>query len=251
MKTPYNEIEVVDEGSFRLLHSGKGWAKEQGAVVIGDGSFHVYDYSWLAMYSLSFVSHPESVLVIGLGAGVIPRTMNLFYPDTHIDILEIDPHMLEVAREFFDHQETRYVRTHIGNAFTTIDEMCTQYDIIIADASIGNYTPFELMALEFIKKTDAKMKDRSVMAMNVCRTHPAFNSQIRTVLEVFEEPLYELGGTRNPHALMTYVTKGGIRPQINFDLPESIYPRLLPSPMEVSDEIREAEIFSLSSFRTV
>jgi len=155
-KTPYHKLKVVEKEDFRILISGTGMAREQTSIDLKDLHRHVFDYSLLAMNSLCFLDNISSALIVGLGGGVIPRELHHHYPEIKIDILEIDPEMIKVATEYFFFEENENVRVILGDAFTTLQAFKGQYDFVMLDAFLENYTPFHLMTKEFlvlVKKT--------------------------------------------------------------------------------------------------
>ena len=44
---------------------------------------------------------PQSVLIVGLGGGTIPRALRELLPETQIDVVEIDPAVVRVAQPLF------------------------------------------------------------------------------------------------------------------------------------------------------
>ena len=64
----------------------------------------------------------KSVLMVGLGGGSTPRAYQHYYPKVMVDIVEIDPMVVDVAKKYFTVAES-YVqinhlrRPHISPAF--------------------------------------------------------------------------------------------------------------------------------------
>lgn len=44
---------------------------------------------------------PVSVLLVGLGGGGLPQFLRDFVPNINIEVVELDPAVLEVAKEWF------------------------------------------------------------------------------------------------------------------------------------------------------
>ena len=61
----------------------------------------VMNYPKMMLSALFVNPAPRSMLIIGLGGGTLPRTLRQVVPDTQIDVVEIDPAVVRVARRYF------------------------------------------------------------------------------------------------------------------------------------------------------
>ncbi len=58
---------------------------------------------------LAFVEEPSRVLIVGLGGGTIPMFLHQHYPRTQINVVDIDPAVIETAKAYFGFRETATV----------------------------------------------------------------------------------------------------------------------------------------------
>jgi spermidine synthase len=248
-----NRVQVIQDGSIRklLFIWDKATAcREQGAINVEDLTEHIYDFSLLGMYSLLFVPNPQRILVLGLGAGVIPREMRRLFPDTHIDIIEIDETIRDVAKNYFFFEEDDKMKVHFGDAFVISKEMEEPYDIICADAFNPSHIPFHLMSVEFIRELHRLSSDRSVVAANCSSYHPSLSGYINTYREVFGDKIYRLDGLKNHYSSTLYICKGEVEVFDRSSMPKD-YPELNPYDIweidsELTDEIKNTKIFTLT-----
>lgn len=49
----------------------------------------------------SLLDGPVSVLLVGLGGGGLPQFLRDFVPNVNIEVVELDPAVLDVAKEWF------------------------------------------------------------------------------------------------------------------------------------------------------
>lgn len=224
-------IRVIQEQGRRTLLSGTGFSSEQSSINVEDLREHVYDYSLLAMRGLEFIK-PSKILVIGLGGGIVPREMRYALPEAEIDVIEIDETIINVAKEYFFFEEDDKMTIHKGDAFVITQEMEGLYDLIVVDAFLGNYTPFPLMSAEFIGGLSDIASDNAVLSVNCCCGHPSFDSQINTYRSVFGDNICRRDGERNALSTTLYVGKGDVE---------------FPDTIEVTEEIENAKIFTLSN----
>jgi len=249
-KTNFHDIKVIEENSIRKLIFGSGFCSEQSAVNLLEPHKHVFDYTMLAMHTLLFKPHPSSILVIGLGGGIIPRELGKYAPNSIIDIIELDPAIKSIAENYFFFKESERIKVHIGDAFGVVKKLSRKYDIIIVDAFLSNYIPFHLMSLEFFKSINKITKKSGVVAFNISSVHPSFSSQVNTIRSVFGDELYELRGPTNSFTCMLYANKQ--KPKvIIMEKPLCHFLCMQPTKMVITEEIKNASIFSLKSYNNV
>jgi spermidine synthase len=192
----YGNIRVVDYegGGLRtreLIIDGL----VQGGVDLADGR-SVYEYSYL-MEILPLALNPAGrrCLVIGLGAGVVPR----WYGARGIvtDVVDIDPRIVAVAREHFGFRPSGDVFVEDARAF--LGRPGANYDFIVIDVFNGDTTPGHLLSVEAMRLARSRLNDGGVLALNLMgslRQHGAMTaSVIRTLRAAFPEvavhPLFD------------------------------------------------------------
>ncbi|KAL6580731.1 hypothetical protein OROMI_006654 [Orobanche minor] len=88
-----------------------------------------------------------NTLVIGLGAGLLPTFMNNHLPFLNIEVVELDPLILEVAKEYFDFKEDERLKVHITDEVKFVKEKSdsdaegtcsSKTDILIVDVGSPN-----------------------------------------------------------------------------------------------------------------
>ena len=81
--------------------------------------------------------------IIGLAGGTIARQFSAIYPSVQIDGVEIDPAIVDVARQYFAMNEPDlHVFEQDGRAF--IRQTKASYDLVAIDAFQQPYIPFHL-----------------------------------------------------------------------------------------------------------
>jgi spermidine synthase len=192
----YGNIKVVDYAGTgirtrELIIDGL----VQGGIDLADGR-SVYEYSYL-MELLPLALQPQGrrCLVIGLGAGVVPR----WYAARGIvtDVVDIDPRIVAVAQEHFGFRPSGEVFVEDARAF--LARGGGRYDYIVIDVFNGDTTPGHLLSREAIELARARLNPGGVLALNLMgslRQHAAMTvSVIRTLNSVFREvavhPLFD------------------------------------------------------------
>ncbi|KAK6145803.1 hypothetical protein DH2020_019672 [Rehmannia glutinosa] len=73
-------------------------------------------------------------LVIGLGAGLLPMFMNNNLPFLDIEVLELDPVMLDVAEQYFDFREDERLKVNITNPIEFIMEKANSHEAFVMES---------------------------------------------------------------------------------------------------------------------
>src|SRR5947208_3650383 len=95
--TVYHRITVSDEGGVRFLKLDNYW---QSALDLSNPRRTVFAYT--DYMHLPVILRPDArrVLMIGLGGATVPARYYQDYPQMHLDVAELDPRVVEVARRF-------------------------------------------------------------------------------------------------------------------------------------------------------
>ena len=135
-------------GVRQLLLNGQvqgGAFLEPSAAVVREGlrgpgpvSCCAYSVAWLAAGA---ANPTASVLMIGLGSGAGAVAMLYHFPEISIDVVEVDPVMVEHALEWFP-LVAHYVaegrlRIHVADATDFVSKAETKWDLLLSDGYTG------------------------------------------------------------------------------------------------------------------
>src|SRR5258708_13034877 len=85
---------------------------------------------------LLYRPEPSSVLLVGLGGGALVRFLNHYFPDVHLDVVEIDPAVVEVARDYFGTRPVPGTRILVADGRDFLARSSERYDLILLDAHL-------------------------------------------------------------------------------------------------------------------
>ncbi len=125
-------------------------------------SVSMYTYV-LDRLSEGFVKRAKSALVLGLGAGVVPR--DFLRRGIDVTVVEINPDALKAATKYFGF-DAEQITTHVQDARTFVSNCETPYDVIVVDLYQGDSTPDYLLTSEFFKSLRRCMRPRGAVVMN-------------------------------------------------------------------------------------
>jgi predicted membrane-bound spermidine synthase len=186
-ETVYNDIFVGKyENNLKMSFQWKGWYTRQSEVNLADPDDLPLLYN--RTFSLAAVYPPQikRVLVLGLGGGSIPVYLHRFLPEAAIDVVEIDPGIIGVAKKYFGMRETSRLHLIESDGRVFLNRHREPYDIIMVDVFSGSYIPFHMMTKEFYQLLRSRLNPHGVAAMNVWPAEKLFVSNVRTLKLAFE-----------------------------------------------------------------
>ena len=105
----------------------------------------------------------KKVLCIGMGIGVVP--MKLAEDGAQVEVVEINPDVVPLAKEFFDFKPDR-VQLHIADGRQFLNQSTQRYDAIVLDAFLGDSSPSHLLTREAFTSIRRSLSDSGVLVIN-------------------------------------------------------------------------------------
>jgi len=159
-QSPYSEIRVLDWEGMRML--------------LLDGGVHTitqpnlwrsgYQYAVVLDEVRNFFDEPGKLCLVGLGGGSVAKSYD--HTGWQVDVVEIDPEIVAVARQHFGmgEDEGRMFLIDGRRYFRTTTEI---YDLVILDAFGSSSIPFHLVTRESFAGIKARLKANGILALNV------------------------------------------------------------------------------------
>src|SRR5205809_4321678 len=166
----YNTIIVTeDQRGMRTLLFERGGGR-QSVVKPGDPDHVELPYARVALAGLALCEEPRRILVVGLGGATLPTFLRKHYPNAAIDVAEIDPDVVDVAKKFFGFREDERMRVHVGDGRRFIENIRQpRYDVIFLDAYGAHNVPEHLTTREFLQAVRRAVMPSGVVVGNVWR----------------------------------------------------------------------------------
>jgi spermidine synthase len=165
----YHRIEVIENGAGQFAQRFiKLDNTMEGGMRVHDGALVLdYQHFWkIAMMR----DNPDikSALFIGAGAFGMPLDVSRNFPDAQVDVLEIDPMVIEAGRKFFKLDDFPKVAAHAGDARRFMLNNSKKWDLIFGDAYNGvRQIPPHLASGEFFQLVSDRLSPGGVFLMNV------------------------------------------------------------------------------------
>lgn len=184
---PGHSIDISEEGGVRYLHFGSEWI--QGAMRIRRPWSLELDYTreMLAGLLLHAAPWPKRALLIGLGAGSLAKFIWRRLPQTATTVIEIDPRMPFVARQFFRlPAEDERLAIRIGDGAALVARERRRYDLILVDGFDEHARVGELDGLPFYRACRERLSRRGVLAVNLFGDRRGFRAGVERIRAAFD-----------------------------------------------------------------
>jgi spermidine synthase len=144
----FHNITVAQSGSLRMLRFDT--LDIQGVIHLENPYIMLLDYMRLNLLCLLWYPEPERILIIGLGAGILPRIFQYLSQNIIIDVVEIDPVVVDLARKYFDFNGNNLIQLYVEDGRHFIErQQSNQYDAIVIDVfTVHTRIPHTLRTLE-------------------------------------------------------------------------------------------------------
>jgi spermidine synthase len=187
--TAYQELQVVDRGDTRTLYLD---GQRHSAMDPRDPTRHVFEYTRYFHLPYLMTGDPDDidrVLFVGGGGFTGPKRFVAEY-DATVDVVEIDPEVVDVAKRYFRVEESERLNVHVGDGRRYLRETDHTYDLIVLDAYKKDKVPFQLTTVEFVELAKSRLSEDGILFANLISapSGPAsafYRAEYRTVDRVF------------------------------------------------------------------
>lgn len=194
----YHHIRVEEDEEARYLYFDQTL---QSAMNLDDPTTLRLSYSRYTSLGMAFRPEAKRVLIIGLGGGSIPKKYKKVFPSLQIDVAEIDPEVIQVARKYFAVKEEKNLHLHAQDGRLFLTHTAQHYDQILLDAYYSDAIPFHLTTREFFHIAEQKLTPNGIVVANIIGAVTGSRGKItrsvaKTMREVF--PQIYVFATRRP-----------------------------------------------------
>jgi spermidine synthase len=158
-------IQIVEEDGVRYLHIG-GEAIQSGLRIEEPDRLEL-DYVRAMMAFLLLCPRPRDLLMVGLGGGSMARFVHQRMPQTRVSVVEINPEVVAVAREFFHFpQDDDRLEVVVADGAEVVPRRPGAADVLVVDGFEDGETPEALCTQAFYDAAFASLRDGGVMVVN-------------------------------------------------------------------------------------
>ena len=185
----YREVLVYEDDNTRCLCFTKLCAiGRQTCIDLKQPYRLVFEYTQMMLGALFLKPEPHSILVIGLGGGTLPRTLEKLLPGADIDVVEIDPSVVAVAQQYFGFRTDERVHLTVqdGRAYVRASlRDSKRYELIMLDAYEHQYIPEHMLTREFLTEVRSLLQPGGIVAANTFSSSRLYQNESVTYSSVF------------------------------------------------------------------
>jgi len=205
-RSPYSHIRVVDYDSRRalLFLGGEGEYAVETLIDLKEPHRLQHPYARTMLVGLLYRPDPSACLLAGLGGGALVRFLNYHFPALRLDVVEIDPVVVALAREFFGTAPGPRTRIFTEDGIEYLRRTPERYDIIFMDAYLHPGTgtdatgrPLRLKTVAFLRSLHQRLRPGGVVLFNLIEG-PDTASDIEDIRAAFAvADVYRAAGSSN------------------------------------------------------
>ncbi|MBE0545635.1 MAG: fused MFS/spermidine synthase [Verrucomicrobia bacterium] len=189
--SPYHHVQVLDERGTRTLSFN---GTQETRMSLTDPLQGHFEYTEFFHVPWVWNRDIKRVLALGLGGGSIQRAYQHYYTNVMLESVEMDPVVIQVAKEYFHVKESPTHKIHHHDGRTFLQRGREAYDVILVDAytssRYGSSIPPHLVTREFFAQASVRLSTNGVLAYNVIGQLQGGRADIigalyRTMKEVF------------------------------------------------------------------
>jgi spermidine synthase len=184
LESAYGRIEVLETDARRRYLLVNGTAQ---SVMMTDTGLSDSDYDRSLEWLMALRPGRTRALALGLGAGLLPKSLE--NAGLTVDVVEIDPAIVDVARRWFGYAPKG--RVTIGDARAVLEAGAERpWDFVILDVFGAESPPAHLFTEEAFAKMRSALAPGGVLAVNLVtvvdgRDGAAWRATLKTLARVF------------------------------------------------------------------
>jgi spermidine synthase len=190
-KSLYREVFVYEDGNTRCLCFTRLCAiGRQTCVDLRQPNRLVFEYTQMMLGALYLNPDPHSILIIGLGGGTLPRTLERLLPYADIDVVEIDPAVVGVAQQYFGFRPDERIHLTVQDGRAYVRQALRgskRYQLIMLDAYEHQYIPEHMLTREFLGEVRSLLQPGGIVAANTFSSSRLYQNESVTYSSVFGE----------------------------------------------------------------
>ena len=180
----YHHLIVTEDNGIRYLRFDR---LRQSALDLNDPDRMVFEYTRYLHLAYVFDDNPQRVLFIGLGGGSAPRRFQRDYPTLSIDVAEIDPEVVSVAKRYFLFKESERLKVQAVDGRIFVTKTPQRYDMVFLDAYYADAIPFHLTTREFLQEVKRKLTPNGIVVSNIIGSVQGADSKLfRSILKTLQ-----------------------------------------------------------------
>ncbi len=177
-------VYVTERFGVRSLHIGSDTIQSSMRLARPNDLELAYTRSMMAF--LLFNSEPRHVLIVGLGGGSIVKFIYHRMPEVKIEVIEINPQVVAVARQYFYvPPDDGRLTVRMGDGAEHVARAAAPADVIVVDGYDGESQAEELYSRVFYGACLQRLGGGGVLVVNLWGSDRKFNDYLDRIEAAF------------------------------------------------------------------
>jgi spermidine synthase len=183
---------VHESLSSKALHFSV--SEIQSRMQIQDPLVLDLEYTRLMMGFLLFEPAPREIVMIGLGGGSLAKFCHRHLPKAHIQVVEINPHVITLRDEFHVPPDSPRLRVVCDDGARFVRHCATRCDIVLVDGFDSDGQPAGLSSQRFYDDCFDLLQPGGIMVVNLHCGHPRFETYMDRIRRSFGHAVLQVDG---------------------------------------------------------
>lgn len=131
-------------------------------------------YTRTMMAFLLFVPRPQTLAMIGLGGGSMAKFCHRQLPDTRIEVVEINPHVIALREQFQVPRDDAHFQVRRGDGADFVRHTHDRLDVLLVDGFDHEGQPPALCSQAFYDDCRTALRADGLLVVNLHTAHPEF-----------------------------------------------------------------------------
>ncbi|MFI4940755.1 MAG: spermidine synthase [Burkholderiales bacterium] len=189
-KPKFAPVTLSEQYGVRFLHFGTEWV--QGAMRMRKPDWLELEYAQQMMAWMLFITQPQSIVQLGLGAAALTKFCYRLFPQARITAVELNPSVIAVCGSMFKlppNDDRLAVLEMDALDFVTDRANIETIDALQVDLYDATARGPVLDTPEFYQACAACLKPHGVMTVNLFGDHPSYAKNLKAMHFAFDKVL--------------------------------------------------------------
>ncbi|ODV05926.1 MAG: transferase [Rubrivivax sp. SCN 70-15] len=196
---------VYESLSTKALHFSIG--EIQSRMQIQDPHALDLEYTRTMMGFLMFEPEPRNIAMIGLGGGSLAKFCYRHLPDSRIQVVEINPHVIALRDEFHVPPDDERFSVVQGDGAQFVRYRATRCDVLMVDGFDSDGQPSRLSSQRFYDDCFEMLQPDGIMVVNLHSGHPRYEIFVDRIRRSFNDSVLVIDGVDLTNGIV-FASKG-------------------------------------------
>jgi spermidine synthase len=145
------------------------------------------EYTRTMMGFLLFNPQPRNMAMIGLGGGSLAKFCYRYLPKTHIQVVEINPHVIALRDEFRVPANNERFTVVRGDGAKFVRSSTSRFDVLIVDGFDSHGLPSSLSSQRFYEDCFDTLQPDGIMVANLHYGHTHYSAHLERIRRSFND----------------------------------------------------------------